>query len=159
MIFTNNSKQYGNVEVLIDDEDYDRIKGYNWFVNKQRNSLRVSRTKVIDNKITSIILSRYIINAPEGMVVDHINHNTLDNRKCNLRICTHQENLFNTKVSNNKVSSKYKGVYKNGNKFQAKIKHNNKVFCLGSFYTQEEAAKAYDIKAIELFGGFAKTNV
>lgn len=90
---------------------------------------------------------------------NHINHNTLDNRRTNLRLCTKQQNAFN-KLSRANSSSKYKGVYWNStkNKWQCSIIHNGKIIYLGRFNCEKEAAKIYDVKAKELFGEFALFN-
>jgi hypothetical protein len=92
------------------------------------------------------------------MQVDHINGNGLDNRKENLRICSHSENQWNrTKYKNNK--SGYKGVFfhsKTGH-WEAGIRINGKREYLGVFNTPQEASLAYSRKAIELHGEFART--
>ena len=96
---------------------------------------------------------------PKGMATDHINGDGLDNRKQNLRICTHAENLRNRRLGKNNTSG-YKGVswHKLHKLWYAHISHNKKLMSLGYFKDKEEAAKAYDRKAIELFGEFAKLN-
>ena len=93
--------------------------------------------------------------SPE-MAVDHKNHNTLDNRKSNLRVCSYTENLRNRKRSKNKKSSQYKGVYP-GYKgaWTATIQEQY----IGTFDTELEAAKAYDHHAERLFGDFACKNI
>lgn len=106
-----------------------------------------------------IYLHRFLTNCPKGKMVDHINHNPLDNRMCNLRICTNAENLRNKKSYKNS-SSKYKGVswYKRGSKWAAQIRLNNKKKFLGYFTSEEEAARAYDKAAKEMHGEFAYLN-
>lgn len=104
-------------------------------------------------------LHRFIMNPPEGMVVDHINHNPLDNRRDNLRICTQHENSFNSSISSNNKSGII-GVHfdKERNKWQAKIQVNGKTKYLGRYNTLEEAAEARRQAEIEYFGEYAPTN-
>jgi hypothetical protein len=104
-------------------------------------------------------LSRYIIAyIPNGYEIDHINRNTLDNRRCNLRLATHLQNCFNT--ARKKNASGYKGVYldKRINCWNAGIGHKGKKIYIGCFTSKIEAAKAYNKKALELFGEFALLN-
>ena len=107
-------------------------------------------------------LQRLIMETPPRMVTDHINGDTLDNRRSNLRICTNAENSRNcARVTTSR--SGYKGVHcakANRSKlpWRARIKHNYIEIQLGTFATKEEAARAYDKKAIELFGEFASLN-
>ena len=91
--------------------------------------------------------------------VDHKNHNGLDMCKCNLRPCNHKQNQQNRISHNGK--SKYKGVSCNPRlrkKWYAQIQGPNKRIYLGAYFTEEEAALAYNKKALELFGEFAFTN-
>jgi len=93
------------------------------------------------------------------MHVDHINGNPLDNRKSNLRICTHAENSNNTGPRKNNTSG-YKGVYwaKRNKRWLAQITHNGKQVYIGHYKDKEEAARAYDAKAKEFQGEFAYLN-
>src|SRR6185369_1147212 len=103
-------------------------------------------------------LHRIIADAKPGQIVDHINGDTLDNRRSNLRLCTTAENNRNTRGKNPK--SGFKGVYPQfgTNTWQAKITVAGKVLCLGTFKEKEDAAKCYDLAAREHFGEFARTN-
>ena len=91
--------------------------------------------------------------------VDHINHDTLDNRKSNLRICTRSQNNANHNKQQ-KSKSPYKGIWFRNDikKWSGSIKCNDQCYYLGVFENPEDAAKEYDRKSIELFGEFAKTN-
>lgn len=93
LIIENN--KFGNKKVLIDKEDYEKIKKYNWHLQfgKMKN-YTVFYASASLKGCKSMRMHRYIMNCEENLVIDHINHNGLDNRKSNLRICTpHQNNL------------------------------------------------------------------
>lgn len=94
---------------------------------------------------------------PENQI-DHINGDTTDNRICNLRDATNQQNQYNSKVINK--SSKFKGVHFESftNKWKVQIRINKKQVTIGRYKTEVEAAKAYDSKAKEVFGEFARLN-
>lgn len=93
--------------------------------------------------------------------MDHINHNTLDNRRSNLRVCSHTENMWNRRASRNK---KHKGVdYRAdarcaGKNWVARITRNHKRVFLGYFRTEQEAATAYNNAAKLMHGNFAHLN-
>lgn len=133
---------------LIDDEDEEKVRKYNW--NSSHGYIKTT----VKNK--TLVLARYLMNAPAGFVVDHVNHDTLDNRKENLRVCTHQQNLQNASMyKNNKTG--YKGVHFNQRlqKFQAYIRVNKRLIHLGLFQTAEEAYEAYRVNARATFGSLA----
>lgn len=137
---------------LLDDEDakYFEDSGIN---------LRISSEGYVVYGDSCKGVHRTIMNASNGMLVDHINHNKLDNRKTNLRICTNQQNQMNRK-SNKVGTSKYKGVSfdKTFGKWRAAIMFNKKYIHIGRFMCEHEAAKAYNERAKKLFGEFAYLN-
>lgn len=145
---------------IVDDEDYESLIGFNWKDSRGYAVFRSYEGKK-PNGITkwgkTIMMHRIIINAPEGSDVDHINRNTLDNRKCNLRICTRSQNMGNQRAQEGKTS-KYKGVYWDRKWWRAAIQCNGIGKKLG-YYTKEiDAAKAYNEAALKLFGEFARLN-
>ena len=106
-------------------------------------------------------MHRFLLNAPDGVMVDHVNGNKLDNRRENLRLCTNSQNQANRKISRGKSS--FKGVTwqrrSNGSGFwKAQIIVRGEVIYLGAHVTDLEAAKAYNDAAIEHFGEFAALN-
>jgi hypothetical protein len=156
------SKKYGNKTTLIDEDDYEKIKKFTWYAHKGLDD-KFRATATYSNKENirkTIKLSRFIMNNPKGKVVDHINGNTLDNRKDNLRVCTNAENIRNSIKPKNGVTSKFKGVYfdKLLKKYRAQIGFNRKIIHLGCFINEEDAALSYNENAIKLFGEFAKLN-
>ena len=107
-----------------------------------------------------IFMHRQIIAAPKEVIVDHININTLDNRKANLRFATYTQNNWNSRRGMNEGSSKYKGVVwnKQQNKWRVTIVNNKKSFHLGFFEDEKEAAKAFNEAALKYRGQFALLN-
>ena len=109
---------------------------------------------------TVVMVHRLIMEPDDGMVVDHIDGNGLNNLRENLRVCTNAENSRNTRQYA-KTASRFKGVSKadsKSNPWKARLKYNYKEVYIGTFKTQEEAARAYDEKAKELFGEYANLN-
>src|ERR1035437_153618 len=139
---------------LVDDEDFEKLILYKWHANLIEGHWYAYRTISKDKTIES--MHSFILKI-KG--IDHINNNGLDNRKENLRGCTQTQNNANMKKQAN-TSSKYKGVslFKRDNKWRAKIDCNYICHHLGLYDSEESAALAYNKKAIELFGEFARLN-
>jgi HNH endonuclease/AP2 domain len=139
----------------IDDADFKLVNMYKW--NFSRKSSNYGSAVASGGKRGfSISMHRLIMDAPKGLEVDHINGNPLDNRRNNLRLVTHSQNQKNmSKHKDNK--SGYKGVswHKKAKKWQV---HVGKKGYIGLFTDPKEAAKAYNIAALEHFGEFAKLN-
>lgn len=147
---------------LVDDEDASILKQYKWCVSvKVTGAYAVRRVTVSSKKYRMVYMHRLLIGLNHGdkKQADHINGDTLDNRKCNLRVCNHRQNQQNSK-STRHSSSKYKGVTwcKNNNKWHAKISMHGKTIHLGCFSSEEDAARMYDKVALAEFKKFAKTN-
>lgn len=140
---------------LFDKEDYPLISQYYWSVD-DRGYAGMTQGR---QRIKMHIL---LLPSQKGFVVDHINHDIRDNRKQNLRIATYRENMGNRgKMPYN--TNEYKGTtaYKTktqGIRYRARIRYKGKQLNLGTYSTPEEAAKAYNAKAIEVFGEFALLN-
>lgn len=143
------------VFTLIDKEDLIYFVNRRWHPFKNRDKLYV-RGWIKDSK-KKVLFHREILNAPPEKQVDHINGNTLDNRKCNLRLCNSTDNARNKSAYKSNTSG-YKGVSKAGKKWIGHIGVNKKKLYLGVFSTKEEAALAYNEAAIKYHGEFAKLN-
>jgi len=145
----------------VDDEDFEYLNRWKWHAQNSCVGFYACRTNKIDGKTILTLMHRVINNTPKGKQCDHKDFNTLNNQKSNLRNCTNQENQCNKRPRKNSTS-KYRGVlarkYKNNTHFIAQIGLNNEKIYLGSFKTEDEAAKAYDKKALELHGEFANIN-
>jgi len=146
-------------------EDYARVASHRWhFKNRgdgyaDRNLSRVGQKKNGSKvgKYATQMMHRFILEAPEDTFVDHINGDTLDNRRENLRLCSPQSNTYNRRPNQ---GQRFKGVHKlkSGTGYQAYISFQRKRMHLGTFATAEDAARAYNRAAIELFGDFAHLN-
>lgn len=150
-----NSHGYAKGKTIIDSEDYEKVKGFKWRMLVHPNGNTYATSKVA--KRNYVYLHRVVL--PSYNMVDHINHDGLDNRKENLRGCTKSENACNTGVTRGNASG-FKGVSfsKDRNKWRAQIGKNNKNYHIGDFLSKEEAVKAYNEKALELHGEFAFQN-
>lgn len=148
---------------IIDIEDSEKVNQYKWYLRiDKRNKYAVSRKK-IDGKAKCIMMHRIVMDAIDPLVlIDHKDHDGLDNRKSNLRPSSNSQNVKHTR-KRLKGKCKYLGVsFKKGRnkiKILAQIQCNKKKYHIGYFLTQELAAEAYNKKALELFGEFATLNV
>jgi len=158
---------YENVSKVL---DYDEVDGlFRWKEDRSSNakkgdvagsrSSRYNYIRSTINGVTKLItghrLAWYMTygRLPNG-VIDHIDQNGLNNSISNLRECDRSENGANRGVnSNNKLG--VKGVSSYGSKYTAKIQHKDKVYCLGTYATVEEASDAYKRKSKELYGDFS----
>ena len=137
------------IKIVIDDEDLEQLKKHSWCISKTGYAVAN-----INGRTTK--MHRYLMKAQNGYVVDHINGNPLDNRKCNLRVCTQKQNSQNLGLSKNNTSG-YPGVNKKTNgKYRSRITVDRKEICLGTFNTIEEAIKARKEAELKYFGDFAR---
>lgn len=146
IVLTNNRKH----EFQIDAEDFAKIFPYKWHLS-WHGYPRAWVTKDKPKLMHCFIMGP----PPKGKEIDHINGDKLDNRKANLRFCTASENQCNR---TKKGANKYIGVYAHKVGFHASINKDKKMFYLGYFKSAKKAAKARDLKAIELHGEFAVLN-
>lgn len=143
---------------LVDVDDALMVEQWCWSVVERPGRSHYAMRRKGDR---TIYLHRFLMDAPSGMDVDHINGIGFDCRRSNLRLCTHAENQRNYTKTKRQKSSRFKGVYWHGPRkvWRASIKHRRKSNFLGSFESEEAAALAYNAAAIKLFGEFAKPNV
>ncbi len=142
-------------EAIVDDEDYPFLSRFKWSVRLEGSRRdRPYAWGYIDGHKVS--MHRLILNARKGAVSDHINHDSLDNRKENLRTCTHKENLANSrKPQGHETASPYKGLHKLGKGLFAASRGG---MYLGSFSSEKAAAMAYDKSLRDAYPLFANTN-
>lgn len=140
---------------IVDTADYEWLNKWRWYAAKCGNRYYAKRIEY-----PQVLMHRLVCNTPKGYDTDHIDGITLDNRKGNLRQCTKAENQMNReKTKVNKFGEKGIRQRKSGQKWSAQITYQGKAIHLGSFSSKEQAARAYDVKATELFGEFARLNV
>jgi hypothetical protein len=125
---------------IVDDEDYEYLNKVKWYAQWAvgTKSYYAMRRK----GLTCELMHRAIMNNPSGLLVDHINHETLDNRKDNLRIVTSSQNSLNRKIMSTNKSS-VTGVVSRRGIFEVAIGENGKIKHIGTFKTLEAAAAAY----------------
>lgn len=138
------------LEVLVDDADLEVLATRKWWVQDKGGGRRYVVSK------GGVPMHRFVMKAQRGQIVDHKNRNTLDNRRSNLRFCTHAQNQQNRHF--NRGNSLFKGVWREGNRWRAYIGFEGKQIWLGSFDTEEQAALAHDRAARIYHGEFAYLN-
>lgn len=135
---------------LVDDEDFDFLMQWKWSYHSLGYAVRYDKRR-------AILLHRTVNNTPVGFDTDHINGDKLDNRKKNLRPCSHAENTRNRKF---RSKSGFKGVYfqEKYNNYRAVITVDGKFIHLGTFININEAAESYNSAAKKLHGEFCALN-
>ncbi len=153
---------------LIDDADWELVRGHTWYAHTTGVGLIYACTTLPGAK-SKTCMHEILMRPPEGMTVDHIDGQTLDNRRANLRVCTISQNAHNRRKGQYKgrnCTSRFKGVTrfiyegKAGTiiRWRSKIFHESKCHHLGTFDHEIEAARAYDTAAKQFFGPFARLN-
>lgn len=157
-----------NKFALVDNEDFEFLSRWKWYVSRNNHfpfTEYAKRNRHLDDNSKEIFMHRVILEMHGQLnhkkLVDHINHDGLDNRKSNLRPATMSENkTYGKKYSNN--TSGYKGVYfeENGKprKWRSRIAVNGRDTHIGWFYTKEEAAIAYNQASKKYYGNFSYLN-
>jgi hypothetical protein len=156
------SPKHGIKEILVDDEDFDFLSQKNWQIVKVPTTFYATRQQRFGNGIRKLFyMHRVILNLKHGdeTEVDHRDHNGLNNQRSNLRKASVRQNGAN-RTSKRNSNSKFLGVtfIARHNRYKVSIVKDKKSYYLGYFKTEEEAALAYNKKAIELHGEFANLN-
>lgn len=144
-----------NQIAIIDDIDFDLVNPYKWCTKRSKHDN--TYYAITRNKGKGLFMHNLIM----GVIgIDHIDNDGLNNTRSNLRVANQSQNAANQNKQKRNCTSKYKGVYfkKSLKKWIAQIKFLQRKIHIGSFVNEIDAAKAYDVKAKELFGEFAKTN-
>jgi hypothetical protein len=142
---------------MVDDEDWARVSRFRWHAVVDRRG--VYARGCADRGRKMVRMHRFILEAPDGVDVDHWDSNGLDNRRCNLRLATDAQNHQNQKLRRDSQSG-FKGVSFRARQgtFQVRITAHGRRLSLGYFTEPEEAARAYDRAARIEFGEFASLN-
>lgn len=148
---------------LIDRADYERVTQFSWYAQTRKSNRLVYASRGSNAGRVSPYgcvskhryLHRYIVDAPDGFVVDHINGDPLDNRRANLRVVTQSQNIANSRVYN---PSGFKGVTPRGDRWVAQIRKGSRIHVIGTYDLVEDAAKAFDDEAYRLHGKCARLN-
>lgn len=140
--------KFSDLCTIVDDEDFLYLSRFSWCFDRHGYAVtRVGRKNVY--------MHRMLLSTRDNEKVDHINHNTLDNRKTNIRIVNDQQSMSNRRAYS---KSGYKGVRKRGKKWEAFVTYNKKQQYLGVFESPEDAAKAYDKEALDKYKEYACLN-
>jgi hypothetical protein len=144
---------------LIDDDDFEYINQWKWRVAKCHNGAIYACRGTYNPNFSMILMHRVIMQTPGSLVVDHIDHNGLNNQKTNLRNCTDSENRCHSyRKSNNKTG--FKGISWNqkNKRWYVEISVNHQRIYIGCFRVCADAVSAYDEAAKKYHGEFAQTN-
>lgn len=139
---------------LVDDEDYEYLMQWKWYFHQLRKESGYAARMLLGKKMW---MHRLINKTPTELKTDHIDGDKLNNQKKNLRNATALQNNYNSLKRKN-TSYKYKGVTRHGNKWKSRIRANSKNIYIGLFFTEEEAALAYNEAALKYHGEFAGLN-
>jgi hypothetical protein len=144
---------------LVDDDLFEELNKYKWYAHKDYKTYYAERKIRLNGKKISVKMHKVILGPKEGCQIDHVDCNGLNNCRGNLRYATSKQNSFNRRKRSDNYSG-FKGVYLSGidKKWRSRIKKDGIRISLGYFMNAIDAAQAYDHKAKEFFGEFARTN-
>lgn len=145
---------------LVDDDDYEVLAHHNWYAAKDHGGNWYAQRARPGAPGCVIFMHREILQAPNGVFVDHRDGNSLNNTRRNIRLCNKSQNGGNAKLPKHNTSG-FKGVHVNNRPdkpWKAVICYQGKRIYMGMFSDPADAARVYDAKAKELFGEFARLN-
>lgn len=135
--------------ILVDNEDFDYLNQMTWYVSSSSYAMTHRNNLLLS-------MQRILMKPSKSKCVDHINHNTLDNRKVNLRVCSLSQNHWNTlKHKTNKTGYKGVSLYKRNGKYEARIRIFGKKLWLGYFDLKKDAHEAYQKVSLVYHGKYA----
>jgi hypothetical protein len=147
---------------LVDDSDYEWLNQWKWHAQKDRNTHYAARGQrhYLGKAKKTIFMHELLLDCPKGMLRDHKDNNGLNNQRKNLRVVTPSQNACNSTIRRWGKTSRFKGVYfhKNSSRWMARLGYQGKIYFIGNFYDEIQAALAYDKKAQEIFGDYARLN-
>lgn len=143
------------MHAIVDAADYAELSRYKWYALAPSSNGRFYAVR--KEKGRTVLMHRQIMDPPDGMVVDHIDGNSLHNRRGNLRTCTPFQNAQNQRRSK-RGQSRFVGLHRVGDKWETTVAYNGRSYYVGRFDDEVEAAKARDAKKLELAGEFAGLN-
>jgi hypothetical protein len=146
---------------IVEPPDYYAYGKYKWvLLGTGRHVYAVREMKIGSKRTKRMYLHREIMKPPKGKLVDHRNSDGLDNRRANLRVATHAENMQNRRKTRKKTTSRFIGVHleKKSGISIVEISHQGKLIYIGRFKDEVEAARAYDRAALKYHGEFARLN-
>lgn len=138
-------------ETVVDERDEELVRQYSWHARERQGIIYAYHNHL---HLPNLILG----NPPKGYTWDHIDRDGLNNTRINLRLADKSQQAINKRLDKTNCASKYRGVTRGDNNWEAKISKNGKRFNLGRYKTEEEAARAYDKAAREMHGEFAQLN-
>lgn len=142
--------------ITVDDEDLAYLSQWKWHIRRGSRSVYAWARIERDGVTKHTYMHRLLVDPPSGLLVDHINGDSLDNRRSNLRTATPSQNSQNRRTT---PPSGYRGVTRHkGRNWQAQLTYGGKNHYLGVYTDAVAAARAYDSKALELFGDYARLN-
>jgi hypothetical protein len=146
----------GGYAAVVDDDDYESLNSFKWHAHRASSRIYARRNTSVLGKQIHVHMSRQILDATAGTIVDHINRDTLDNRRLNLRFVTKSQSDWNRKHPVGICG--FTGVRRYRCKYQARIRTGERLIDIGIFQTAIEAALAYDKVALIERGEFAVLN-